>query len=152
VSIRGMALISGSGWRRKTKVKIQNIQDLASHLGAAWDTEQSIARRLFKDTRCGVSAGIEADGTGFRVSGYCEGSDWEHPVHVVSFPCTEKQIDDAVSQADEDGCATWNQTHACEGCYPEGNADEWGNEFLPGEAGGPINPDCSECGGDGIAL
>jgi hypothetical protein len=89
---------------------------------------------------------------GFYVAGYCEGSDWEHPVYKVAFPCTPGDIDKAIAKADKDGCATWDETHACEQCFPEGNCDQYGNEFPPGEAGGPINPECTGCGGGGVVL
>ena len=35
--------------------RIRNIADLAAHVGAAHPTAESIAKRLFKDTRCGVN-------------------------------------------------------------------------------------------------
>jgi len=131
-------------------MNIQNIADLASHLCAAHDTEASIAKRIFKDTSCGCPAGVDAQG--FWVAGYCEGSDREHEVHRVPFPCDSDAIDKAIEQADKDGCATWNDTHGCEDCYPEGSCDEYGNEFAPGEVGGPVDPKCPTCNGDGIIM
>ena len=53
----------------------------------------------------------------FWVAGYCEGSDAEHPVHTVTFPCTPEAIDEAIAQADKDGCETWDATHGCEHCH-----------------------------------
>jgi hypothetical protein len=129
---------------------IRGIMELAAHLGANNDTEKSIARRLFKDTECGVSSGVTD--TEFWVSGYCEGSDWEHEVYKIQFPCKEESVDEAISKADKDGCHTWDQTHGCEKCHPEGACDEWGNEFLPEEAGGPVNTNCTHCGGSGVIL
>jgi hypothetical protein len=91
-------------------------------------------------------------GTYFWVAGYCEGSDWEHPVHQVPLPCTGEDINKAIDLADEEGKETWDQTHGCEKCFPEGAVDEYGNEFAPEEAGGPINSDCETCGGNGVVL
>ncbi len=52
----------------------------------------------------------------FYVTGYCEGSDAEHEVYEVPFPCTPEAIDEAIAQADKDGCATWDLTHGCDTC------------------------------------
>jgi len=131
-------------------MKINNIVDLAAHLGAYEDTEQSIARRVYKDTSCGCGAGVDSEG--FFVSGYCEGSDRLHEVYHVAWGCDSDDIDKAIEQADKDGCDTWNETHGCEKCNPDGWCDEWGNVGKPGEVGGPVNPDCPECDGDGIIL
>jgi hypothetical protein len=217
--------------------KITNIEDLAAYLGAATDSEKSIARRVYKDTSCGCPAGVsdayrnpatdrwvaytvqcglsilgwkvltwrpahgkrrwayqEAMPTGlaeylaigeqrkgrspviceldmepkevvrefgrawmdavslngqvlrktfrrggmtvyltvrvkepgrfadgqrlyFWVAGYCEGSDVDHEVYEVPFPCTPEAIDAASRAADKDGIATWNATHGCEHCH-----------------------------------
>jgi hypothetical protein len=130
--------------------KINNIVELASHLGAYHDTPESIARRVYKDTSCGCAAGVE-NGV-FWVTGYCEGSDQEHEVYRVKLPCDSDEIDKAIRQADNDGNQTWNETHGCKKCNPDGWCDEWGNVGEPGEVGGPVNPNCPECGGDGIVL
>ena len=129
---------------------INNITELAAHLCAVWDTEASIQKRLFKDTLCGISAGVTD--REFWVAGYCEGSDWEHPTHHLPFPFTEAACDGAIDAADKEGVATWDQTHGCEECFPEGSCDEWGNTFGAGEVGGPVNPNCSGCKGHGTIL
>lgn len=119
-------------------------------MGAYHATESSIRKRLFKDTECGISAGV-GDGK-FWASGYCEGSDWEHEVYTLEFPFSEENCDKIVQQADADGNATWDQTHGCESCFPEGSVDQWGNEFAGGDIGGPIDPDCAVCNGYGTTL
>ena len=91
----------------------------------------------------------------FSVSGYCEGIDIDCDVHEVFLPCTPDEIDAAISQADKDGNDLWAQTHGCQKCHPKGTCDEYGNEFSPdGDnwVGQPINPDCVECEGSGVAL
>ena len=80
----------------------------------------------------------------FWVTGYCEGSDWGHPTYEVPFPCTPEAIDEAIAQADKDGCATWDLTHGCDDC---GTEPEWS---LPSRR--PVNPDCLTCEGHGIVL
>ena len=233
-------------------MRINNVSDLAAHLGAYHDTEASIAKRIFKDTSCGCSTGIETGSVGerdkiytvqchisilgykilswrlhgkprklshkeampaglaeylligkqksgvapvlcsdgltpqetvrqhgsdwmknlalddqllkktyrgkavyltvkvkepiikpyFWVAGYCEGSDSEHPIHQVAFPCTGEEIDKAIAQADQDGVDTWNATHGCEDC----GEPEWG---MIDRA---VNPDCTTCKGQGIII
>ena len=78
----------------------------------------------------------------FWVTGYCEGSDVEHEVYAVPFPCTPEAIDEAIAQADKDGIATWNDTHGCDDC----GEPEWGMYDRA------INPDCPSCKGEGIIL
>ena len=58
----------------------------------------------------------------------------------------------AVEKADKEGVAVWRQTHGCDGCFPKGTRDEWGNEIQAGALGGPIDPDCAQCSGDGVIL
>ena len=45
-------------------MKVKNIGDLADYLGAAHDTEQSIQKRIFKDTTCGCSSSVGPMTTG----------------------------------------------------------------------------------------
>lgn len=88
----------------------------------------------------------------FFAGGYCEGCDWEIETHYLPFPMTEKMFWETVGKADKEGVEAWRQTHGCEKCFPDGTCDEWGNEFNGGELGGPIDPDCANCHGDGIVL
>lgn len=127
---------------------IKNIADLADHLYAGQATTESIGNRVYKITESGCPAGVEEDC--FWVTGYCEGSDFEHEVYRVRFPCSSEDIDKAIAKADQDGKDTWDATHGCAKCWPEGTCDPWGNEVEPGESGGPINPDCTTCAGNGI--
>ena len=134
--------------------EIRNKEDVAKHFGVPLD---SLEKALYKATECGVSIGFSGGWrrptlSWFWVAGYCEGSDVEHPVHRVDFPCTGADIENAVAKADQDGIDTWNATHGCEKCYPEGTCDEWDNEILPDESGGPVNPECPECEGQGIII
>ena len=113
------------------------------------DAFRLISKSLFKYTSCGISFYMPSPDI-VSVAGYCEGSDREHETYKLTFPFTEEAFYKAVEQADEDGTDTWYATHGCEKCHPEGSCDEWGNEFAPGEAGGPVNPTCTHCGGGGI--
>lgn len=116
---------------------IQNLKELAAEVGAEEDAK-SIARRLYKDTRCGIS--FWTDGKVVVLSGYCEGTDAECPPREYTFPFEEKVFWEGVEAADQDGCDLWDQTHGCPECGDE----------IDGYI--PVNPDCESCGGDGIVI
>jgi hypothetical protein len=138
---------------------INNLEDLAHKCTFSFDprkhtledAKRIIAKNLFKYTKCGISFYMPSEES-VCLAGYCEGSDREHEVYELKFPFKEEDFDKAVDQADADGCATWFATHGCEECWPEGTCDEWGNEFPPGEVGGPINPECKGCEGEGTLI
>ena len=126
---------------------IRNIQDLAQLVESARDastgatdeeTGKSIARRLYKDTSCGIS--FWHNDCGIVVTGYCEGSDDYIEGHPLGFPFDEAKFWEAVEAADKDGCNTWDETHGCEEC----------GEEVDGRI--PVNPDCTNCDGDGIII
>ena len=138
---------------------INDLFELADHVTYGFDrklddaqrAEKMIAKSLFKYTRCGISFWVPGtDSVG--VAGYCEGSDREHLAYIFKYPFTADEFDTAVISADTDGCDTWDATHGCEKCNPDGTCDEYGNEFAPGEVGGPVNPSCPECKGYGVVL
>jgi len=117
-------------------VKIQNLEELAKHVGAAHPTSESVAHRLYKDTSCGVC--FYVDDKGVTVSGYCEGDVGDCPPYRLVWGFTPKKFDKAVEDSDKDGCDLWDQTHGCDYCA------------TPLVAGlRPINPKCKKCGGDG---
>tara|TARA_R110002020_G_scaffold43230_2_gene125898 strand:+ start:710 stop:1114 length:405 start_codon:yes stop_codon:yes gene_type:complete len=131
---------------------ITNIKDLAEHLGLCFvkhgSTTEAIGRKVYEATECGCPAGVEDDY--FWVTGHCEGSARPCEVYTVSFPCEFKTIEAAIKQADADGNEVWDQTHGCSKCWPEGTTNKWGESIPPNELGGPINPDCETCGGNGV--
>ena len=127
--------------------EVTNIRDLAELVGAARDGSEgetveeigkSIARRLYKDTSCGIS--FWSDDKSVVLTGYCEGSDNYIEGHSLPFPFTSEEFWEAVAQADEDGCNTWDETHGCEEC----------GEEVDGVI--PVNPNCKNCGGDGVVI
>jgi hypothetical protein len=117
-------------------MKIQNLQQLAGHLGADQPTPASISRRLYKDTTSGIS--FAAGKFGVTLAGYCEGDVGDCPLHQLNWGFTTEQFDKAVEQADKDGCDLWNETHGCENCK---------TEEVDGQK--PIDPRCESCHGDG---
>lgn len=116
--------------------KIRTLAQLADYLGATHNTKESVARRLYKDTNCGI--GFHADDKGVSVSGYCEGVDGDCPSYRLKWGFTEKEFDAQVEKADKDGCDMWDKTHGCDHCRTE-------------EVNGyrPIDPKCPECHGGG---
>lgn len=128
---------------KNSKTAIRNIRQLADHVGAGYDKKDAdievasrVARRLYKDTDCGICFGHT--GYSVSVSGYCEGIDAECRSHSLNFPFSQKEFDELVQTADDDGNTMWNETHGCEKCGPE---NEYGYR--------DVNPNCEECGGFG---
>jgi hypothetical protein len=128
----------------KTNQTIRNLRQLAEHVGAnhtrgsTEELKRSIAHRLYKDTECGISFYTPPDGKWVTVSGYCEGSDAEHPSYKLTFPFAAEEFDKAVEKADQDGVDEWDATHGCDDCETE-------------ECDGrkPVDPNCKGCGGAG---
>jgi hypothetical protein len=85
--------------------QIKNLNDVAAEVSAAHDTPESIAKRLFKDTRCGI--GFTGHDRGISVAGYAEGTDAECPSHELDFPFTSEEFWAAVETADDEGCEMW---------------------------------------------
>ena len=88
---------------------IRNLKDLAEHVEAVREDVKSIARRLYKDTSCGI--GFEEVPGGVEVAGYAEGSDAELPNHRLLYPFTEEEFSTAVALADEEGCQEWDEAN-----------------------------------------
>jgi hypothetical protein len=96
--------------------------EAARRLGRKWMEGLELDDTLLRKTMRGshVYLTIKAEkpiiGACFWVTGYCEGSDWEHEPYELEFPFTEDELWKAVGQADKDGCETWDRTHGCEHC------------------------------------
>ena len=82
---------------------IRNIGDLAEYLGAAEATNDSISRRVYKDTGCGawmkVSYMQRYDGE-VVVGSIVEGHDAEAPPVRVPLPCDGEEIDGAIEEVE----------------------------------------------------
>ena len=128
---------------------IESIYSLAEHLSIsglaiASPTEadnlaKRIAKRLFKDTRCGI--GFYADDGGVTVAGYCEGTDADCPAHRLTYPFTAEAFDAACEEADQEGCDLWDETHGCDDCETT-EVDGWK----------PVDPNCLSCEGSGAII
>lgn len=132
---------------------IKSVRDLARNC-YCWDDEggwvsaiKAVERGVYKYTDCGASAWSIDDSV--SVSGYCEGSDAEHPAHTLTFPFAESDWFAALDQCETESRETWDSTHGCEECWSQGYCTE--SEEL--EFGNwPINPKCTNCNGDGVIL
>lgn len=110
---------------------IRNIADLAIKVGANEETEDSISRRVYKDTACG--AWVKIEGGRVTVGSIVEGADEVAESVTLVFPFNSEEFDEAVKAVEADAERIWNETHGCENCstYPA------------------VDPDCETCKGDG---
>lgn len=83
------------------------------------EAAERIARRLYKDTSCGISFYVPPEQHLVVVAGYAEGTDAECPAYTLCFPFTTEEFWKAVEDADADGCELFEDTH-CEVCGAEG--------------------------------
>jgi hypothetical protein len=128
------------------KSAIKNIVDLAEYIGINTNCDESmcegsISRCLFKYTNCGIGFHYDRETNSVSVSGYCEGTDVECTPITLTFPFLPKEWDNAVTDADREGCELWDNTHGCDDCYEGG---EFGDR--------PVNPECKTCGGHGVIV
>jgi hypothetical protein len=86
---------------------INNLSELADAIGAVHETEESIARRVYKSTACGACFWIVAGGVG--VAGYVEGWDGQCPEHVLDFPFEIEDFDQALQLCDEEADEIFDQ-------------------------------------------
>lgn len=108
-----------------------NLTDLAAHLGATHDTEASIARRLYKDTQCGIGFSVDQDQLGVSIAGYAEGSgDAECESYGFRFPIDLDEFDTAVERADREGCELYDEFH-CSECGAERDYESPCEECRP---------------------
>jgi hypothetical protein len=133
--------------KKPIEIVFKNIRQLAGHVADAERGDKveimckRIARRVYKDTSCGISFYHPPRTNVVILTGYCEGTDAECPAHELTFPFTDKEWNETVELADKDGCELWDETHGCEDC---GEEDVFGNR--------PINPECKSCNGLGNVI
>jgi hypothetical protein len=94
----------------REQIMIYNLKDLAEHVESVREDAKSIARRLYKDTSCGI--GFEEVPGGVEVAGYAEGSDVELPNHRLLYPFTPEEFDAVVKVADEEGSQEWDEANS----------------------------------------
>lgn len=81
---------------------ITSEKDLKDYYGV-----DNVGHAIFKYTTCGCSYWTEDNCV--CVAGYAEGSDAECPAHRLYFPFTVTQWNDAVKEADREGCDLWEE-------------------------------------------
>lgn len=79
----------------------------------------------------------------FRVGSIVEGVDEEAQTIHVYLPCSGEDLDAAVAAVEADVASIWLSTHGCQECAKR-NEEEW-----PGCA---VDPECSECKGQGTII
>lgn len=90
-------------------MKINNLKELAAYAGVpecfTGDYALALQRQVYKYTDCGCV--FTGDDEGVTVSGYAEGSDVELPVHELRFPFDARAWDNALCDAENEGCIEW---------------------------------------------
>lgn len=107
------------------------------------DLVKTCSRCLYEVTACG--AWLALDGEGLRIGSIVEGAYACTPVHLLTWGeylgmdegGLAKWLDANIEEVEAEAQEIWNETHGCEEC---------------GEEGGPVDPNCKGCGGDGIVL
>jgi len=87
---------------------LRDIEDIASYLGAARADNESISRRVYKDTSCGAWAKVENGA--FVVGSIVEGTDAEVRPEWVELPCSEEDIDRAIENVEAEADFLWSQS------------------------------------------
>lgn len=126
-------LITLHGEKQMSKL-LRSHKDLAEFLGAE-ATEQSLDRRVYKNTECGAWLLFIGD-EGVKLGSIVEGTErccipaaLKYPFTVTAFRIALKYIEDQASDI-------WDETHGCDHCGMDG----------------AINPACDFCHGEGIIL
>ena len=151
---------------------------LLDTLSERYDSPSEFYRAKYKYTDCGPSVGLLVQGRGWlwcdrlrdlgtfadmrargetvealAVSSIVEGTDAEVPAIEATWEEIQadpwSRIDGIVDEIDRAAQEIWSDTHGCDACAAHWR-EEWEHEDI--EAGCPVWDECSECGGDGIAL
>ena len=81
-------------------------QDLKDYFGT-----ENIERMVYKYTDCGCCYLAKEDY--ISIAGYAEGSgDAECPEHLLYFPFTIEEWENALSEADREGCELWEECNS----------------------------------------
>ena len=101
-----------------------SITDLARHIGCFNESEESIAKALFRGTECGISFSVTECGRTVSVAGYAEGAGdaYCEPI-TLSFPFEMDEFWKAVARADQEGCDLFDEFH-CWQCGAETDYEE----------------------------
>ncbi len=116
---------------------INSLKELAAELEVstkrdttdAW--RETIGRRLFKATECGIVFNVIKDGV--SVCGYAEGADAECIPKELTYPFTSDIFWRAVEEADKEGCIMWHEWNDDRGDPPDNdtfNDSGWDAEIA----------------------
>lgn len=140
---------------------IKNEKGLLDYFGAT--TVDQLKKAVFKYTDCGAWCEVfpphqtwdnKLEEGGVSFGSIVEGVDQTTQTYTVHFPCDSDEIDKALDKVEKEADEIWMQTHGCESCWGGGIlATEWGEEIYPTDYGmRPVDPNCPECGGNGVII
>lgn len=94
---------------------IDNLESLADFIGANEPTENSLSRRVYKDTSCGAWLSIvhNEDGTlwGVKIGSIVEGSEACVDPAELRFPFSQKDWDEAIQYVKAEAKMLWNEAN-----------------------------------------
>jgi hypothetical protein len=109
------------------------------------EMERKIKSRVYKGTECGAWVNFvkgynneKADGV--TVGSIVEGVDDVTNTYFLSYPFEVKDFWDRLGDVEREAEEIWNETHGCEECFPEYTENI------------QVNPDCTGCKGNGVAI
>lgn len=109
---------------------------------------EGVTRNTYKYTSCGAFCAEEEGGV--VVGSIVEGVDYGTENHKLTYPFKLSDFWEALGKVEDEAKQIWEETHGCEKCWSDTQADEWGNEREFGAW--PINPDCKTCRGSGAII
>jgi hypothetical protein len=141
---------SSTGKLYERRKMIRNVHDLLNHYCA--QSVNQLKKGFFKYTTCG--AWIEVSPTVVSLGSIVEGVERTTQTYILHFPFDADEIESALAAVEEEAKEIWDETHGCEACWQGGIlATEYGEEIGPTDYGmRPVDPDCPECGGEGIVI
>lgn len=122
------------------KRPVENEYDLLRMSGV--EDRQDFERRVYSDTSCGPW--VEWTEGGIRVGSIVEGVDEFPAPRDLDYPFMPEDLERALADVDEDANRIWLNTHGCEKCWPPGCV-------FGGSLFWPVNRECAECKGEGVA-
>lgn len=122
------------------------VNDVREYFWALCDANARELLRLDGDVGTVTESFAVARTTGsrwvFRVGSIVEGTDAEVEPVEVALPCRRRDLTRAVDLVEQAAAAIWRETHGCETCAARQGV-AWDDLC-------PCDPDCPECGGEGV--
>ncbi len=103
--------------------------------------------------RCKVETYSGGYAPGVSFGSIVEGVEQTTTTHTIAYPCTGKDIKNALEAVEAEARDIWNLTHGCAYCWPDGEpgaAHDPEDEWLVGDT--LVNPNCPKCHGQGVVI